>query len=266
MDEVTAPQTATLRLLIEYDGRRFAGWAAQPDQRTVEGELMAALTTVCRRAPERMRVAGRTDAGVSATGQVASVVVSGEVDPGRLRRAINGILPHDLVVREIAIAPDGFDARAAARARAYEYRVLTGVRSPLRRERVLWVPQELDHAAMRAAAALTVGEHDFTAFTPTKTDHVFFDRTVVRCDWIARDDELVFVIEADAFLRHMVRVLVGSMLQVGRGQWLLERFAGLLDGATRSAAGPTAPAHPLTLVAVRDATDPRHPGVERDAV
>jgi tRNA pseudouridine38-40 synthase len=108
-----------------------------------------------------------------------------------------------------------------------------------------------DVQALRAAAAAVVGQHDFTAFTPTKTEHVFFDRTVAVCDWIERGDELVFLIEADAFLRHMVRVLVGSMLLVGRGHWDVARFARLLDGLPRAAAGPTAPAHPLTLVAVR---------------
>ncbi len=241
----------TLRLVIEYDGRRFAGWAAQPDQRTVEGCLVAALATVLRRPPLRVRVAGRTDAGVSATGQVASVDVDGEVDPHRLLRGLNGVLPDDVVVRDLVIAADGFDARADARARAYEYRVLPGVRSPLRRDRVLWVPQRLDVDLMREAAALTVGQHDFTAFTPTNTEHVFFDRTVVDCGWDRRDDELVFRVEADAFLRNMVRVLVGTMLQVGQGRWTLDRYAALLEGTPRSAAGPTAPAHPLTLVAVR---------------
>jgi len=243
--------TTTLRLVLEYDGRRFAGWAAQPDQRTVEGELVAALTTVRRRPPRLVRVAGRTDAGVSATGQVASVVVDDEVDERRLLRAINGVLPDDVVVRVLEVASDGFDARVDARARSYEYRVLPGVRSPLRRRRVLWVPQPLDPEAMSAAARLTVGRHDFTAFTPTRTEHVFFDRTVIRCEWMTRGDELVLLVEADAFLRNMVRVLVGSMLQVGQGRWSVDRYAQLLDGADRRAAGPTAPAHPLTLVGVR---------------
>ncbi len=198
-----------------------------------------------------LRVAGRTDAGVSASGQVVSLVAPAGVDVRRLVRALNGTLPADVAVRAAAVAAEGFDARAHARSRVYEYRVLPGLRSPLRRDRVLHVPVALDVEALRAAAAAAVGQHDFRAFTPTKTEHVFFDRTVTACDWLQRGDEVVLRIEADAFLRHMVRVLVGSMLLVGRGHWDVPRFARLLDGLPRAAAGPTAPAHPLTLVAVR---------------
>jgi tRNA pseudouridine38-40 synthase len=242
---------STLRLELEYDGTRFAGWAAQPGLRTVEGVLRGALEVVLRNLVADLRVAGRTDAGVSATGQVVSLAVPGDVDLRRLQRALNGTLPDDVAVRAAGEAPPGFDARADARSRAYEYRVLPGVRSPLRRRRVLHLPVALDVAALRTAAAATVGQHDFRAFTPTRTEHVFFHRTVLACDWAERGDELVLRIEADAFLRHMVRVLVGSMLLVGRGHWDVKRFARLLEGMPRAAAGPTAPAHPLTLVAVR---------------
>ena len=241
----------TLRLDLEYDGTRFAGWAAQPGLRTVEGVLRDALDTVLRAPVADLRVAGRTDAGVSASGQVVSLLAPPGVDIRRLIRALNGTLPADVAVAAVAEVATGFDARANATSRAYEYRVLPGVRSPLRRDRVLNVPVTLDVQALRAAAATVVGQHDFRAFTPTKTEHVFFDRTVAVCDWMERGDELVLRIEADAFLRHMVRVLVGSMLLVGRGHWDVARFARLLDGLPRAAAGPTAPAHPLTLVAVR---------------
>lgn len=241
----------TLRLDLEYDGTRFAGWAAQPGLRTVEGTLRDALDTVLRAPVAELRVAGRTDAGVSASGQVVSLLAPLGVDLGRLVRALNGTLPADVAVVAVAEAAAGFDARADATSRAYEYRVLPGVRSPLRRDRVLHVPVTLDVEALRAAAATVVGQHDFRAFTPTKTEHVFFDRTVAVCEWMERGDELVLRIEADAFLRHMVRVLVGSMLLVGRGHWDVVRFARLLDGLPRATAGPTAPPHPLTLVAVR---------------
>lgn len=239
-----------LRLDLEYDGAAFSGWAAQPGLRTVEGELSAALRTLLR-APVELTVAGRTDAGVHASGQVASVPTTSELEPGRILRGLAGLLPADVSVRGVTDAPAGFDARRDARARRYEYRILPGPPSALRRARVLHHPAPLDAAAMDAAAALLEGTHDFRAFTPTRTEHVFFDRTVSECRVRARDDELVLVIEADAFLRHMVRVVAGTLLLVGRGAWSAERVAALGRGAPRGAAGPTAPAHPLTLVAVR---------------
>lgn len=240
----------SLRLDIEYDGAGFAGWAAQPGLRTIEGVLRDALDVVLGPDHE-LRVAGRTDSGVHATGQVASVATRSGLDAGRIARSLWGLLPPDVAVRAVADAPAGFDARADAVARAYEYRILTGPPAPLRRGRTLRVPVELDRAAMEDAARRIVGQHDFRAFTPTRTEHVFFHRTVSECRWTEHEDELVLRIEADAFLRHMVRVLVGTMLLVGRGAWTPERIDPLLEGAPRSAAGPTAPAHPLTLVAVR---------------
>ncbi len=245
----------TLRLVVEYDGAGFAGWATQPGQRTCQQVLTEALQTVLR-APVELRVAGRTDAGVSATGQVVSVHTDATADPRRLIRALPAVLPDDLSVRGVARADDGFDARRDATSRAYEYRVLNGPRSPVRRGRVLDHPQPLDRDAMARAAALVEGQHDFTAFTPTQTQHVFFDRTVYRSRWEPRGDELVYVVEANAFLRHMVRVLVGTMLDVGRGRRDVASFARLLDGAARGEAGATAPAHPLTLTSVRYPGDP----------
>lgn len=241
----------TLRLDLEYDGARFAGWAVQPGQRTVEGELRNAFAAVLRTPIADLRVAGRTDAGVSATGQVVSIVVPEPVNCGRLCRSLNGALPPDVAVRGVDEAPAGFDARGDARSRSYEYRILVGPPAPMRRAHVLNVSWDLDRDAMRAAAAATVGQHNFRAFTPTQTQHVFFDRTVLHCAWVERDDEFVMLIEANAFLRHMVRVLVGSMLLVGRGHWDLARYRTLLDGAPRAAAGPTAQPHGLCLVAVR---------------
>jgi tRNA pseudouridine38-40 synthase len=241
----------TLRLDLEYDGAGFAGWATQPGRRTVEAELRKALVKVLGAPTAGLRVAGRTDAGVSASAQVVSTVTTGAIDIHRLLRALNGTLPDDVAVRRVTQAPDGFDARTDARSRAYEYRVLPGPPSPLRRSGVLNLSWQLDVPALRACAAAVVGQHDFRALTPTKTKHRYFDRTVLACDWIERADELVLTIEANAFLRHMVRILVGSMLLVGRGHWNVGQFTRLLDGAPRSAAGPTAPAHALTLVAVR---------------
>jgi tRNA pseudouridine38-40 synthase len=253
----------TLRLDIEYDGADFAGWAEQPGQRTIEGVLRDALEVVLGQRPE-VRVAGRTDAGVHATAQVVSLAVPASADaphrtaalePDRLCRSLSGLLPPDVAVRAVAPAPEGFDARADALSRAYDYRVLVGPPSPLRRARTLrHVGPPLDRAALDACAAAALGQHDFTAFTPTETQHVFFDRTVIECAWREGgddDDELILRIEANAFLRHMVRVLVGTMLEVGRGTRTVEQFTTLLAGAPRSQSGQTAPAHALTLVAVR---------------
>lgn len=244
----------TLRLDIEYDGVGFAGWAEQPGCRTVEGVLKDALAAFIGGRPE-VRVAGRTDAGVHATGQVVSVNAPehGHVtEPRRLLRALNGALPDDVSVRGVTAAPAGFDAREDATSRAYDYRLITGPRSPLRRDRcfrILGPPP--DRPALEACAAATMGRHDFTAFTPTETRHSFFERTVLECAWRGEGDELVMRIEANAFLRHMVRVIVGTMLEVGRGVRTVDSYVALLDGAPRSEAGPTAPAKALTLVAVR---------------
>jgi tRNA pseudouridine38-40 synthase len=239
-----------LRLDLEYDGAGFAGWAVQPGLRTVEGVLREALGTLIG-GDFDLAVAGRTDAGVHASGQVASVATASDLEPRRLLAGLNALLPADVSVRAAGLAAPGFDARRDATARRYEYRVLPGPPSALRRGRVLHHPAPLDAGAMADAARWVVGRHDFRAFTPTRTEHVFFDRTVTVCEWAPRGDELVLTVEADAFLRHMVRVLAGTMLLVGRGAWPAERFARLLDGARRGAAGPTAPAHALTLTRVR---------------
>jgi tRNA pseudouridine38-40 synthase len=248
-----------LRLDLEYDGAGFSGWAVQPGRRTVEGELRRALGILLGK-PLELAVAGRTDAGVHASGQVASVATASSMAPERVLRGLGGLLPADLSARTVSEAPPGFDARRHAVARRYEYRVLVGAPSALRRGRVLHHPGPLDLSVLRAAAARAVGQHDFRAFTPTRTEHVFFHRTLAECDWSVRGDEVVLSVEADAFLRHMVRILAGTMLLVGRGAWSAERFARLLDGAPRGASGPTAPAHALTLTAVRyGLTDPAAP-------
>lgn len=238
-----------LRLDLEYDGAGFAGWASQPGLRTVEGTLSAVLAVLLRE-PVALVVAGRTDAGVHASGQVASLTTRSDLPARRILRGLAGLLPPDVSVSAVTETP-GFDARRDARARRYEYRVLCGPPSALRRGRVLHQPTALDVPAMNAAAALLVGRHDLRAFTPTRTLHVFFERTVTRCAWVERGDELVLEIEADAFLRHMVRVVVGTLLLVGRGVWTPERVRPLVAGAPRGAAGPTAPGHALTLVGVR---------------
>jgi tRNA pseudouridine38-40 synthase len=237
------------RLDIAYDGTRFSGWAAQPGLRTVEGELETALETILRQEVS-LTAAGRTDTGVHAWGQVASFAASGHPERGLARR-LNGVLPRDIAVTAATAAPDGFDARRDARSRTYCYRILAReAPSPFEEGRALWWPHRLDPAALEACADLIVGEHDFTAFTPTQSDHVRFERNVIRAEWRCDGDLWSFWIEADAFMRNMVRVLVGTMLEVARGRRDLEQLGGLLAGAPRAAAGETAPPHGLYLASV----------------
>ncbi|MGH2953953.1 MAG: tRNA pseudouridine(38-40) synthase TruA [Solirubrobacterales bacterium] len=267
---------AATRLEIAYDGSGFSGWAAQPGLRTVQAELESALERITG---ERigLTVAGRTDAGVHALAQVASFDHDGAL-PDRLAERLNALLPHDVAVRAVEPAPDGFDARRDARSRTYRYRVLAAPeRDPFEEHRALWWRHPLDLDRLAACADAVVGTHDFTAFTPTETEHVRFEREVFQCSWSrerrpspdppapggeAEDAggtsvfrkagaTLVFTIEADAFMRNMVRVLVGTMLEVGGGRRSLEGFRSLLDGAPRERAGETAPAHGLYLISVR---------------
>jgi tRNA pseudouridine38-40 synthase len=242
------------RLTLQYDGSDFAGWAAQPGLRTVQEELERVLRTILGDEddagdPLTLTVAGRTDSGVHAWGQVASYRHEA-VDPGRL----NALLPSDVAVLASEPAADTFDARRDALSRTYCYRVLARrTRDVFERGRALWWPRPLDGEALEVCAALLVGPHNFTAFTPTESDHVRFERDVLHAEWRESAEVpglLEFWIEADTFMRHMNRALVGTMLEVACGRMSVEEFERLLQGSPRSAAGPTALAHGLALASV----------------
>jgi tRNA pseudouridine38-40 synthase len=193
-----------------------------------------------------MSVAGRTDAGVHARGQVASH----DGEPAPIRN-LNALLPDDVSVLASEAADDGFDARRDARSRTYCYRVLNRrPRSVWLRGRALWYHRRLDRAALSACAQALPGTHDFTAFTPTETYHERFERHVLSAEWRIDGDLLEFWITADTFMRHMNRILVGTMLEVAAGNRSVDEFAALLDGAPRPQAGATAPPHGLALASV----------------
>jgi tRNA pseudouridine38-40 synthase len=215
--------------------------------RTVQAVVEDALERI-RGAGVPLTVAGRTDAGVHALGQVAS-----HPGPPTPAHSLNGVLPDDVRVIRSDAAPDGFDARRDARSRTYRYRLYTrATPSPFERGRALHVPYPINREALDRCACAIRGTHDFTAFTPTQTDHVRFERDVLRAEWIdAADHVSELWIEADTFMRHMVRTLVGTMLDVARGRRHIDDFEALLTGAPRHDAGDTAPAHGLYLQSVR---------------
>lgn len=243
---------ATYRLTLEYDGSAFDGWQVQPAGRpTVQGTLEAALAQVTR---ETVRCvgSGRTDAGVHAAGQVAHVELEAARDPDGLRAALNGVLPRHVAVLACERAPDGFHARFGATGKLYRYAIWNGqTPSPLRAARSHWVRRPLDLAAMQAAAALLVGTHDFAAFQATGSDVETSVRTLRRAEVLGVSGaDVAIELEGRGFLRHMVRIVAGTLIEVGVGQRESGSLTDALAGRERALAGRTVPARALTLLRV----------------
>jgi len=242
-----------LKLIVEYEGAAYQGWQLQPGDQTVQAVLERALATALR-APVRVRGAGRTDAGVHACGQVAAVRVSQPpADLDRLLRSLNALTPDDVAVREVTLVDDAFDPRRHATSRLYEYRLWTAAApSPFWRRWAWHHPQPLDVDAMAAAAPVLVGEHDCAAFCAADADPT---RTTVRrivTSEVVREGPLIcYRVEANAFLKHMVRNVVGTLVEIGRGERPRDALGTLLEGRDRTKAGATAPPHGLVLVSVR---------------
>jgi tRNA pseudouridine38-40 synthase len=247
---------------LQYDGTGLHGWARQEGLSTVEGCLEAALQTVLGYAP-KLRVAGRTDAGVHARRQVVSLLLPTKADLARLRASLNALTPPGIAVTGICPAPEAFDARRDATSRSYRYFLWMGSVAPPFWSRYCWqTSRGLDLKALAAAATAVEGRHDFTAFTPAETEHMFFEKLVLHCRWrrvaggfvggsvgrgMGAGSPICLEIEAGSFLRHMVRSLVGTMVEIGEGTRDLESFRLLLRGASREAGGFTAPAQGLFL-------------------
>jgi len=240
-----------IRLLLEYDGSRYHGWQRQLDAATIQGTIEEAVARLTQ-TPAAVIASGRTDAGVHARGQVANFRTQSSIPLKAFHQGLNSLLPKDIAVLEAREAPPEFNARISARAKTYEYRILNRPnRSPLARNYAWWIAPPLDLAAMAQAAAALPGEHDFTAFRASGSDNINPVRRVLAATW--RDEPggwLSFTITATGFLRGMVRSLVGTMVEVGRGKAPPAKLAELLENGARHLAGPTAPAQGLYLVEV----------------
>ena len=255
-----AARLRTLRLVVAYDGADFAGWQRQAGQRTVQGELEAVLARI-EGAPVHVAGAGRTDAGVHAAAQVASITLTAVLTPERLVRACNATLPVDVRVVSVEEMPERFHARIHARGKTYRYFIWHApVGQPLMRRTAWHVPQRLSLAAMQEAAALFVGEHDFSAFQAQGSDVKTTVRRIwastiepaaVLPPWCASADDrgrlLVFDVAGSGFLRHQVRTMAGTLVLVGKGRLSHAEVRRALAGGSRAATGPTAPACGLHL-------------------
>src|SRR5215469_1917349 len=245
-----------LKLILSYDGAEFAGWQVQPDQTTVQGTLASAIG---RLTGEKVlpQGSGRTDAGVHALAQVVTFVTFSLVPTDNFLKALNDLLPASVRVHEVTEVPEGFHARHSARAKTYRYRIYRGAVCPPFLARYVWHnPYPMDEVAMMDAAGSVAGEKDFTSFAAVDPERgrdgepVSNVRTIFSSSWERAGEELVYTVRGSGFLHHMVRNLVGTFILVGRGTLQVQDVTGILEARNRSAAGATAPASGLYLVAV----------------
>jgi tRNA pseudouridine38-40 synthase len=240
----------TLKLVLEYDGFDYCGWQVQGDSLTIQGVLEAALKKILG-GPVRVNGAGRTDAKVHALGQVASLRCAADIPTTALQRALNSLLPRDVVVREVQNVPADFHARFSALGKVYAYRILNRpTRAPLRLRYAWHIPQPLDVSAMAVAGTDLQGTHNFESFQATGSEVKTTERTVTELTVTREQEEIVISCSGNGFLRHMVRNIVGTLVEVGRGARLPADIKHVLDGRDRRLAGPTAPPHGLYLVRV----------------
>jgi len=239
----------TIRAVLQYDGTDFHGFQVQPGLPTVQAAVESKLERVLQE-PVRIVGAGRTDAGVHATGQVVSFRTGGRIPVEKLAVAMNSMPPYSVVVKRAEEAPDDFHARFHARSRSYQYVLLRGTPSPFLRRYTTWAPEVRRVDRMEAGLRYLTGRHDFTSFCAAGAEVEQKVRTVLVARWVERGRLLLLRITADGFLQQMVRTIVGTLLEVERGKREPEEIAAILDGQDRRLAGPTAPAHGLCLTRV----------------
>ncbi len=250
-DSFPTIHTVHYKLLLEYDGTNYHGWQIQPQGATVQGMLEAGLARILN-TPVRVRVAGRTDAGVHALGQVATFQSARPLNLLRFRHSLNSVLPSDIAIHEISEVPDTFHPRYDARSRTYQYRLWNRPSPSALYARYSWhIPYPLDQAGMNAAAALLIGHHNFSSFQGADSVERTPWRTMMRSAVCRERDFLVYTVEARSFLRHMVRNIVGTLVDVGRDALSRDEFAAVFAARDRSRAGLNAPPHGLFLVGVQ---------------
>lgn len=238
----------TIKLLIEYDGTDFFGWQVQAEKRTIQGELETALRTLVNR-DVNLIGAGRTDTGVHALGQVAHFKTDSELDVLTMCRGLNSLLPEDIVVHDVQEVPSDFHARFAAKSRRYQYRISRG-RKALGRQFSWYLNYQLNVSTMAQAAELLRGKHDFRSFCSADTETRDYTCTLFNIKWASENNTLTLEVEADRFLQHMVRTMVGTLIEIGRGRKDPSDVNTILQAQDRRKAGPTAPAQGLCLMEV----------------